>query len=263
MRRVLPLLFLATAAVACSSKPKTDEAGKVPLSQMPAPAAGGAAQGAPAAMPPAAEALTGPVVEHLDASPYLYIKVKTSKGDVWAAVPEAKIKDGATVTVYNPMLMTKFTSKTLKRTFDEVYFGTLTADAGGAMGAMGGTGDNPHAGVPKSTEAVKVGKVEKAAGADARTVAEAWAQAAALDGKTVTVRGTVVKFNGGVMGKNWLHLQDGSGDAAKGTNDLTVTTLDEAAVGQTITIRGTAFTNKDFGAGYKYAIIIEQAKIVK
>jgi hypothetical protein len=105
--------------------------------------------------------------------------------------------------------------------------------------------------------------VEKAAGADARTVEEAWAQLAALEGKAVTIRGTVVKFNGGVMGKNWIHLQDGSGDAAKGTNDITVTSMDEAAVGQTITVRGTVHTNKDFGAGYKYAIIVEEAKIVK
>ncbi|MHB1310697.1 MAG: nucleotide-binding protein [Gemmatimonadaceae bacterium] len=253
MRRVLSFLFLVTAAAGCGSK--TAESAKVPLDQMPAVASNEAA--APA---PAADGLTGPVQEVLPAAPYVYLRVKTTKGEVWAAVPEAKIAKGAVVTVFNPMLMSKFESKTLKRTFDEVYFGTLSADGGvPAMGA----GENPHASVGKPTEPVKVGKVEKAAGADARTVAEAWAQAAALEGKVVTVRGTVVKFNGGVMGKNWVHLQDGSGDAAKGTNDITFTTMDEAAVGQTITMRGTAHTNKDFGAGYKYAIIVEEAKIVR
>ena len=79
----------------------------------------------------------------------------------------------------------------------------------------------------------------------------------------ISIRGTVVKYNAQVMGKNWIHLQDGSGDAAKVNNDITVTTMDETAKGQTITIRGTVKTSKDFGAGYKYAVIIEDAKIVK
>ena len=252
MRRALSLLLLVTAAAGCGSK--TPEPAKVPLDQMPA-----AAPNAAAAPAPAAEGLTGSVQEVLPAAPYVYLRVKTTKGDVWAAVPEAKIAKGTVVTVYQPMFMTKFESKTLKRTFDEVYFGTLTPAGEAPMGG----GENPHASVGTPTEPVKVGKVEKAAGADARTVAEAWAQAAALEGKVITVRGTVVKFNGGVMGKNWVHLQDGSGDAAKGTNDVTFTTMDEAAVGQTITMRGTAHTNKDFGAGYKYAIIVEEAKIVR
>ena len=248
MRRVLALLFLATAAVGCSSK--SSEPAKIPL--------GEASAAAPAVTPVATERLAGPVLEHLAAPPYVYLRVKTTQGEVWAAVPEVKIENGAEVTVYNPMLMTKFESKSLKRTFDEVYFGTLTP----AGVAEGGAGDNPHAGVAQ-TAAVEVGKVEKATGADARTVAEAWAQQATLAGKTVAIRGMVVKYNPGVMGKNWIHLQDGSGDAGKGTNDITVTSLEEVAKGQTVTLKGTLRTNKDFGSGYTYAIIVEDAKIVK
>jgi len=129
--------------------------------------------------------------------------------------------------------------------------------AGAAAGA------NPHAGVAQAAAAVPVGKVEKAAGADARTVAELWAQKGTLEGKSVTVRGIVVKANNGVMGKNWIHLQDGSGDAAQGTNDITVTTGETAAKGETVTIRGTVRTNKDFGSGYVYQVLVEDAKIVK
>lgn len=73
----------------------------------------------------------------------------------------------------------------------------------------------------------------------------------------------VVKFNPAVMGKNWIHLQDGSGDAGKGTNDITVTSMEEVAKGQVVTLKGTMRTNKDFGSGYTYAIIVEDAKIVK
>jgi len=279
MRRAIPLLLAALAA-GCSYKSDSSDAKKVPLSQAPAVAPGAASE---AAAP--AGALAGTVLQKLDAPPYSYLQVKTSQGDVWAAVPQTKLDKGATVRVYNPMLMQKFESKTLKRTFDEVYFGTLTPDGsdanvngagqappGGAAGAMppGAAGamppgGNPHAGVamPTPSEPVKVGKVEKATGADAYTIAEAWAKKDALAGKTVTIRGTVVKYNAQVMGKNWLHLQDGSGDAAKGTNDITVTTMDHVTKGSTVTIRGTVKTSQDFGAGYKYAIIVEDAKVVK
>jgi hypothetical protein len=159
------------------------------------------------------------------------------------------------------MLMSKFESKTLKRTFDEIYFGTLTATP--AAGKAPASGADPHAGVSQPAASVPVGKVEKAAGADALTISEAWAQKASLAGKSVSIRGTVVKYNAGVMGKNWIHLQDGSGDAKLGTNDITVTSLDGAAMGETITIRGTVRTNKDFGAGYSYAVMVEDAKVLK
>ena len=119
-----------------------------------------------------------------------------------------------------------------------------------------------HTGTASAAASFDV-KVEKASGANARTVAETWAQVASIDGKTVTIRGKVVKYNEGVMGKNWIHLQDGSGDAAQGTNDLTVTSLDVASIGETVTIIGTVRTNKDFGSGYLYRVIVEDAKVLQ
>ena len=94
-------------------------------------------------------------------------------------------------------------------------------------------------------------------------MSELWAQSASLVGKTVSIRGTVVKYNGGVMGKNWIHLQDGSGDAKQGNHDIAVTSLDGTALGETITITGTVHTNRDFGAGYSYVVIVEDAKVVR
>ncbi len=269
MRSTLSLLLAALVA-GCGYSSKTADSDKVPLSD--APATPGAASA-----PAPAGALAGPVLQKLDAAPYTYLLVKTTQGETWAAVPKAAVATGTNVRVYNPMLMTKFESKALKRTFDEIYFGTLTpdgSDAANASGpAMGGSaaggpamadGTNPHAGIATpAAEPVKVGKVEKATGPDAYTIAEAFAKKDALAGKTITIRGVVVKYNAQVMGKNWVHLQDGSGNAAKGTNDITVTTMHETAKGQTVTMRGTVKTSKDFGAGYKYAVILEDAKIVK
>jgi len=264
MRSALPILLVASAIIGCnSSKTKGSDA------VVAAPTQAGA-MGAAAA--PTATGITGVVQERLEAAPYCYLRLKTAKGDVWAAVPEAKIEKGTEVTIANPMLMANFESKTLNRTFAEVFFGTIApagAPAGAAAGAAapagmpaGMPGANPHAGVAQGTT-VEVGKVDKATGADARTVSEVWAQKASLKGKTVTIRGKVVKYNAGVMGKNWLHLQDGSGDAKAGTHDITVTSQDPAAKGDTVTIKGTVFLDKDFGSGYSYAVIVEEAKVVK
>lgn len=93
------------------------------------------------------------------------------------------------------------------------------------------------------------------------SIADTWAKRASLANQPVTVRGTVVKVNNNIMGFNWLHLQDGSGKAADGTNDLTVTTDAVVKVGDVITVTGTLAVKKDFGAGYSYEAILENATI--
>jgi hypothetical protein len=93
-----------------------------------------------------------------------------------------------------------------------------------------------------------------------KTVAEVFAEKDSLAGKPVTVRGKVVKVNAGIMGKNWLHVRDGSG--AEGTNDLTVTTAGELpALGATVVVTGPVTVDKDFGAGYAYDVIVEDAEV--
>ncbi|MBI3398345.1 MAG: hypothetical protein HY026_03815 [Deltaproteobacteria bacterium] len=91
------------------------------------------------------------------------------------------------------------------------------------------------------------------------TVEELYTKKDKLSGKKVAVRGKVVKFNGGIMGRNWVHLQDGSGK--QGSNDITVTTNQNAKVGDVILATGHMATNKDFGGGYKYEVIIEEATL--
>lgn len=248
MRRALALGLGLVFMVGCE---ESQESGKVPLGASPAPQNVGALN----AGAPASANLTGTVLEQIAAAPYVYVRLKAPNGEVWAAVNEAPVKVGQEITVYGALLMENFESKTLKRTFPQVYFGSLepVQGAGGSPGAVG---------TPAAVDA-KVGKVERASGADAKSIEELWAQQDALDGKSVTIRGVVVKYNPQVMGKNWIHLQDGSGDVAKNTHDITVTTLNDAAMGATITIRGTVRRNKDFGAGYSYALIIEDATVSK
>jgi hypothetical protein len=92
-----------------------------------------------------------------------------------------------------------------------------------------------------------------------KTIADLYAASAQLGGKSVKVRGKVVKYNANILGKNWLHLQDGTGSA--GSNDLLVTTSAEAKRGDTVLIEGQVALNKDFGAGYKYNLLVEDAKV--
>ena len=93
------------------------------------------------------------------------------------------------------------------------------------------------------------------------TIAEVWQRKAELAGSQVTVQGRVVKYNAAILGRNWLHLQDGSGELEQGTNDITVTTTDEVAVGDVVTVTGTVAVDRDFGAGYTYTVMLEDASI--
>ena len=111
-----------------------------------------------------------------------------------------------------------------------------------------------------STARMLVSDVKKAEGG--RTIAEIYADKTELAGEEVTLRGKVVKFLPQIMGKNWLHVRDGTGDADAGTNDLTVTTASAAQVGDTVLITGKVLLDKDFGFGYKYDVLIEEAQVV-
>ena len=113
---------------------------------------------------------------------------------------------------------------------------------------------------PKKKEIGDV-KVPKAEGADAKTIAEIWASKAALKDRRVVVHAKVVKFLPSIMGKNWLHVRDGSGSHGKGDDDIAVISDDKATVGSVVTLTGTVRLDKDFGAGYSYPVIIEEAKL--
>ena len=102
-------------------------------------------------------------------------------------------------------------------------------------------------------------KVAKASGPQGRTIADVYAQRASLKDKKVSVRGRVVKATNGVMGKNWLHLRDGTGEGQ--TADLTVASEHSAGVGETVLITGTVHLDRDLGAGYHYDVLVEDAQL--
>jgi hypothetical protein len=204
--------------------------------------------------------LSGKVVETMNAGGYTYVSLEKDGKKTWAAIPEMKISVGQQLSLQPGIEMVNFSSKSLGRTFDSISFsGGPVSDAPSAGGK--GKADKKPA-VSKTTSLpAKAIKVAKAAGPDAYTIGEIYEKRTVLHEKTAVVRGQVVKVSAGIMGKNWIHLQDGTGDAAQGTNDLVATSQELPTVGDVITIKGTVFKDKDFGSGYKYAVIMEKAGI--
>ena len=237
-----------------------------------APSAPTATRGAPSMAP---LTVRGRILERIDATPYSYVKIASPMGETWAAVPATSGKVGDEIVVTGQMTMENFESKTLKRTFEKLVFGTVgAADGARDTAATGAPSPSLPPGHPPVAEARHpmavaapasgaVEKIARAGGADGHTVAEVWAARLSLKDKPVAVRGKVVKYNPEVMGKNWVHVRDGSGSEAANDNDLTATTSDGVAIGDVVTVTGRVHLDRDFGAGYTYAVIIEDARVQK
>ena len=228
--------FLVTACLACSV----------------AFALSASAADAPAVVPSADGVVTGVIQEVKDVDSYTYVRLKTKDGETWAAVSKAPLKKGATISIGDAMVMNNFESKALKKTFSSIIFGNLAGSNKGVAGAPPGAAKVPD------TAPIKVAK---ATGDNARTVAEVVTKSAELKDKSVQVRGKVVKYSPEIMGKNWIHLRDGSGSEASNTNDILVTSAGQAKLGDVVTVTGVVRVDKDFGSGYAYKVLIEEATI--
>lgn len=253
--------ILMIAAAGCGEKKETLESAPANAAATPAQAQAQAAAANP-------DAWEGTVLETMNSGGYTYVHLDTGSEKIWAAGPEAEIAVGQEIVMDKGMAMPQFHAKSLDRTFEVIYFvGSIKAKGAAAqttgaphgdMGGMGGMGQDSGAS-HSVVEKTEVKDVAKAAGG--YTVEEIFNGADALSGKQVKVRGQVVKFTPNIMGTNWVHIQDGTGSGA--TADLTVTTSAVVANGDMVVVEGPLTVNKDFGAGYKYAAIIENATVTK
>jgi hypothetical protein len=117
----------------------------------------------------------------------------------------------------------------------------------------------------KVAEAENVGpiSVDKASGPNGFRVAEVFAKKQDLRDRKVAVRGEVTKVNANIMGKTWIHIQDGTGDPQEKTNDLAVTSQNTPAMGDTVLVEGIVRTDKNYGMGYVFSVILEDAIVTK
>jgi hypothetical protein len=225
-------------------------------------------------------ASSGKVVQKLDANIYTYIRLDDGSGnETWAAVPKTQLEIGEPIALKGGTVMRNFYSKTLNRTFDSIIFAAGVIRAGGDKNAqiqtaamvgsdvnrsgIAAPGPTPQTRGGHSTAPLTKLKIEKSTAQNGYTVGELFEKAASLNKQKVTVKGQVVKVNPDIMGRNWLHIQDGTGDVAKNTHDLVVTSTDIAEKGAIISIEGTVAVDKDFGFGYRYNVIVEDAVLTK
>jgi hypothetical protein len=258
---------LAMSACKPSSPPSTGAPSSQAASSSSSGApAGVAARGAASGVATQASGntFTGTVTETMNSGGYTYARLRGSANDdVWVAAPQFDARVGEQISVALDMPMREFESKTLKRTFPLLYF---VADVARNGNALTGTRQaappalmTSHGSPTEHAAAPVVAKISPPAGG--MSIAEVFAKRTELSGRPVTVRGTVVKFNGGILDRNWIHVQDGSGAAGSKDNDLTITTDAPAKVGDVITASGVLGINRDFGAGYAYDAIVEKAQI--
>jgi hypothetical protein len=248
---LIPLFLGALAMAACESRPEVIEAdpaggqGHAPIFQdVPTAAAAPGATGA-------AQDLTAEhkveVAEVLHTERYSYLRVKEDQEEYWIAISRQDVKAGSTCYFRGGLLKKNFQSKEFNRVFETLYLVGDFREAGAEAIA-------PAGGIAPGAEALAPPKnVQRAPGAV--KISDLVANISKYDGKTVKITGKCVKINPMIMGRNWLHIQDGSGKNL----DLTVTTTDMVQLGSIVTLEGTVAVNKDFGAGYRYDYILETA----
>jgi len=201
----------------------------------------------------------GKVLQVINSGGYSYVHLKKKTGEkIWLAVTAAEIPVGSQQTFNPGMVMHNFESKTLKRTFDKIVFTELAKPAKETKGKTEVSGKSPGSKGTVSPD-TKV-SVKKATGKNAYTIAELYKNKAKLNKKKVVVRGKVVKVSSNIMNRNWVHLRDGSGSHATGDFNLVVTSKSVPAEGEVVLVNGTLYKGKDFGGGYKYDVIVEDAE---
>ncbi|MDL1967530.1 MAG: hypothetical protein LWW97_03030 [Deltaproteobacteria bacterium] len=233
--------------------------------------------------------LKATIIESKDVTNYTYLLLEDKTGKVWAAIPKTPVKTGDEIAITNIAVMKDFHSKTLEKTFDLILFavssegcpfnesvGEIVSEMPSSMmpgkmpPAKMPSASMPHGVMPamgdsakKSKAAPQDIKVSKAVGEDAYTIEEIYSKKEELSQKTITVRAIVVKFMPQVMGKNWIHIQDGTGSAEKGNNDIAVSTLETAEIGEEVIVKGTLGIDKDFGMSCAFGALIEEASVNK
>lgn len=215
------------------------------------------------------------VDEVLQTSNYTYLHGKEGTSEQWFAVPSMQAKAGDTYYYTGGLVMNKFQSKELNRTFESVIFldGVSTQPNGPNIAAApsnteqtaqaaptGGTtaADNPEK-YTRSTPVIEKADIKMKAAEGGVTIADLYSKKESYAGKTVKVKGKVTKYTPAIMNKNWIHIQDGT--EANGKFDFVLTTTGEANVGDIITVEGKIGLNKDLGYGYFFEVIMEDAKI--
>ncbi|WP_041961974.1 hypothetical protein [Sulfurospirillum cavolei] len=192
----------------------------------------------------------GVVVDMMQGGGYTYLQIDDTKKRYWIAVEGVSLDKGTEVRFQEEMKAKNFESKALGRTFDELVFAsnlqyrTHVQEAGNLALINAYVEVSPYR--QNGTLSVK----------------EAWEQRTQLSGKSVTIRGKVVKASSAILGRNWIHIQDGTGENRE-VGRIVFTSQESPKVGDIVTATGIVAVDKNFGSGYIYKIIVENATFTK
>lgn len=201
------------------------------------------------------------VEEVIQTTSYTYLHVKENDSLKWLATPSMVAQAGETYYYMDGLQMLTFESKELHRTFDEVLFlggvskEPITGNKPNAA-TIPGHNDAAQPYTRKASPEVKK-KITIETPKDAITISELLSHKESYAGKTVKIKGEVTKFSAAIMDKNWIHLQDGT--ESNGKFDLTITSSADAKVGDVVCLEGKITLNKDFGYGYFFEVMMEDA----
>lgn len=199
----------------------------------------------------AGDIFEGVVVDTLDGGGYTYLQIEDAKKKYWIAVEGLKIDKGTEVRFTEELRAKNFESKSLNRVFDEIVFASNLQYRTTALESSN---------ISLVTELVKVSPYLQK---DTISVAQAWKERLKLHGKTVSIRGKVVKVSKNIMEKTWIHIQDGTGEGNEVGRIVFTTKDDTISLGDIVTAQGIVSADKNFGSGYMYKIIVENASFKK
>ena len=205
---------------------------------------------------PGAIAHTVTVEETMNSGGYTYARVKEDNKSFWITAPQAELEKGDTISFYEQMMMEKFTSTTLNRTFDRILF-VSALSKGDSMPKVAAPVPNTKAPVMDDPPVRELGEAE-----GRFSVADVYAKAPELAGKTIEVKGEIVKISRNIMARDWVHIQDGSGEGP--TAKIVFRTVQAGvAVGDEVVAKGILELDKSFGFNYFYPVIVEDTVFSK
>ena len=194
------------------------------------------------------------VTEVIHGGSYTYLNVTENMTDRWVAVSKQEVNKGDVYYYDEALQMNNFHSKEIDRTFETIYFVNQISKTALTQNPMGGMPAHTGKVETKSAE-INLNKKE-----GELTIANLFLKKAEFTSQEFEIRGIVVKVNEQVMGKNWVHIQDGTKNAD--SFDLTITTQENVEVGNEVIFKGKLTLDKNFGSGYFYDVIMEDAVLI-
>ncbi len=199
------------------------------------------------------------VLEVIQVNAYTYLRVIENDKEKWVAVPTTKAKIGDVFFYKGGMEMANFESKELNRTFKSVIF--LESISKNKIENKNNSFQHKELNLSKKSTPEKEDSIKIEHSNGVMSISKLLEEKEKFKGQKVKIEGKVTKFNSQIMSKNWIHLQDGT--AFNGKFDVTITSSEMVKLGDVVILEGIVSTNKDFGYGYFYDLIIENAVIVK